>query len=126
MTPAEYQALAEKTEAKNFEAMAARLADPSLIRLLHAGVGLATEAGEFQNALKKAIFYGKPVDKVNLAEEVGDVMWYVALACNELDVDLESVMKTNIDKLQARYPNKFTETDALNRNLEVERAILEK
>ncbi len=126
MTPAEYQAFAEKTEAKDFEAMAKRLSIPQMIRLLHAGIGFATETGEFLNALKKAIFYGKPVDLVNVAEEVGDIMWYVALACNSLGVDLEDVMQRNIAKLQVRYPNKFSEAAALNRDLTAERATLEK
>lgn len=93
--------------------------------LLHASMGLVTEAGEFQDALKKHIFYGKPLDTTNLKEEIGDILWYCAIALEALGTDFESVMQTNIDKLKARYPEKFTENSAINRNVEQERKILE-
>lgn len=93
--------------------------------LLHAGMGGCTEDGEFLDALKKHIFYGAPLDKVNLLEELGDKMWYIALAIHKLDGNLEEVMQRNINKLKARFPNKFTQEDALNRDLEKERKELE-
>jgi NTP pyrophosphatase (non-canonical NTP hydrolase) len=95
------------------------------IDLLHASMGLVTESGEFQDALKKHIFYGKELDTVNLKEEIGDVLWYCAIALEALGTDFETVMQTNIDKLKARYPEKFTEDSANNRDLETERQILE-
>lgn len=94
-------------------------------RLLHAAMGLCTEAGEFTDAMKREIFYGKPVDFTNLVEEIGDVLWYVALACNALGVDMSEVMDKNIAKLRTRYPEKFTEQDAINRDLDAEREALE-
>jgi NTP pyrophosphatase (non-canonical NTP hydrolase) len=94
--------------------------------LIHASMGLVTEAGEFQDMLKKHLFYGRELDTVNLKEEIGDLLWYCAIALNALDADFESVMQTNIDKLKARYPEKFTEKDANSRNLDKEREILEK
>lgn len=125
MTPHEYQALAELTENKDFEDILVRLSNDQTIRLLHAAQGMTTETGEFTDVLKKWIFYGRPLDFVNLAEEVGDLMWYVAQACNALGVKLEDVMEKNIKKLAARYPDKFKEEDALHRNLDAERKILE-
>ncbi len=94
-------------------------------RLLHAGIGLATESGEFLDALKKHIFYGKPLDRTNLKEEAGDLMWYIAIALDELGSSFEEVQATNIAKLRARYPEKFTEELAENRDLKTERKILE-
>jgi NTP pyrophosphatase (non-canonical NTP hydrolase) len=94
--------------------------------LLHAAMGLTTESGEFMDALKKHVFYGKPLDKVNLKEEVGDLLWYCALALHALDSSFEEVMATNIAKLKARYPDKFEESQAINRDLDKERGILEK
>lgn len=94
--------------------------------LMHASIGMVTEAGEFLDALKKVLFYGKPLDKVNLIEELGDMMWYVAVACVELGVSLEDVMQINIDKLKARFPERFTTVAANNRNLDKERDVLEK
>ena len=96
------------------------------IDLLHASMGLVTEAGEFQDALKKHLFYGKNLDKVNLREEIGDILWYCAIALKALDSDFESVMATNIAKLKMRYPDKFTEESAIIRDIDKEREILEK
>ena len=94
-------------------------------RLLHAGIGLATEAGEFLDALKKHVFYGKELDTVNLSEEMGDIFWYCALIADELKIDFSQVMDTNIAKLKARYGDKFSEEKAEHRDLKTERTILE-
>jgi len=102
-----------------------RLQNVHTVRLLHAAMGLCTEAGEFMDMMKKHILYGKPLDEVNLREELGDKLWYTALALDELKSTFEACFDINIAKLRARYPNKFTEKDALNRNLEREREILE-
>jgi NTP pyrophosphatase (non-canonical NTP hydrolase) len=126
MQPDIYQQLAELTENKDFTLIFQRLFnDVKTLRLIHAAQGMATETGEFTDVLKKWIFYGKPVDEINLEEELGDLMWYVAEACNALGVDLNEVMYKNIEKLRTRYPEKFTEFDAQNRDLDAEREILE-
>ena len=114
-----------KTEAVNFQAMDQRLSEDGTKRLLHAGIGLSTEAGEFLDALKKHIFYGKDLDRVNLAEELGDMFWYMAIVADELGIEFESVMEKNIAKLKARYGEKFSETRAENRDLNTERKILD-
>ena len=44
----------------------------------HMGLGIVGEMGEIVDQLKKAYIYGKPLDQVNIVEEVGDVAWYVA------------------------------------------------
>lgn len=126
MNPKEYVQNALKTESVNFEAISQRLSSPENIRLLHAVIGLETEVGELQDALKKSIFYGKPLDKVNMAEEMGDLFWYIAILSDALGVSFEEVMSKNIAKLKARYGDKFSETAALERNLTAEREILEK
>lgn len=94
-------------------------------RLLHAGIGLATESGEFLDALKKSIFYGKELDVVNLKEELGDVLWYMAIAMDALGTDFETEMEKNIKKLKARYGEKFTQESAEKRDLKKEREVLE-
>ena len=114
-----------RTVSDNYEAIGDRMTTQQNIDLLHAGIGLATEGGEFLDALKKHIFYGKPLDTVNLAEELGDILWYVALAMRALDTTFDEQMDINIKKLSVRYPEKFDEFLAENRNLQVERDILE-
>jgi NTP pyrophosphatase (non-canonical NTP hydrolase) len=126
MDTLEYICSAVRTESKDFDSIADRMTTKEAIRLNHAAMGMVTEAAEFLDVLKKHIYYGKTIDKVNLAEEIGDLCWYMAIACDELHVNLEDIMETNIAKLKARYPNKFTSEDAINRNLETERKILEK
>lgn len=94
--------------------------DLKTTRLFHAVLGLATEAGELTDALKK-----NPIDYVNIKEEFGDQSWYNNLGLDVCETTLEEVMKTNIDKLAKRYGDKFSDEKALNRNLDEERKILE-
>ena len=93
---------------------------------MHMAIGISTEAGELLDAYKKKLAYNKSLDKTNVAEEIGDLCWYVANLCRILNLDLQEILQNNIDKLRARYPEKFTEEKANNRNLEEERKILEK
>lgn len=101
-----YQILAMRTA----KAMGSQAAD-----LSHAALGVAGEAGEFCDAVKKHAVYGKPLDAENAAEELGDLLWYVALGCSALGVNMGDVMADNISKLRKRYPDKYTDTDALAR-----------
>lgn len=125
MTPTEFKKLALRTESNVTQAFRP-LNDNRLIRLLHCALGLSTEAGEFNDVIKKHIFYGKELDIVNLKEEAGDLLWYLCLLCDETNVDFEDLMTTTINKLKARYPNKFTQESALNRDLVKERDVLDK
>jgi NTP pyrophosphatase (non-canonical NTP hydrolase) len=92
---------------------------------IHMALGLTTEAGEFADIFKKNLAYQKPIDWVNAKEEIGDAMWYIANFCSINGFDLEEILATNIAKLEARYPEKFTEENAVSRNLNIERKILE-
>lgn len=121
----EYIKNAIRTESTDFASMNERLTNDGTKRLMHAAFGLSTEAGEFLDAMKKHVFYGKDLDRVNLREELGDLFWYIAIACDELNVEFEPIMQRNIEKLKARYGEKFTEEAAENRNLNKEREILE-
>lgn len=100
-------------------------ADETSVRLLHAAMGMVTESGEFLDALKKHIFYGKPLDEVNLCEEIGDQLWYIAIALDALGSSFEMEMERVVKKLQTRYPERFTDEAAINRNLDAERSTLE-
>ncbi len=125
MDSKDYIAKAMKTESQDFAAVAARASSTKMIRTLHAAMGVSTEAGELLDAVKKHLFYGKPLDEVNLKEEVGDLFWYVAILCDTLGLSFEEAMERNIEKLKARYGEKFTEAAAITRNLAQERQILE-
>ena len=99
--------------------------DNEVLDTFHMLSGMSTELGELTDPFKKQLAYNKPIDFVNVQEEIGDLMWYVANLCRINNFDLESILQNNIDKLQSRYPEKFTKEFAINRNLEKERKILE-
>lgn len=85
------------------------------VRLLHAVLGLAGEVGETADAIKKSVFYNKPLDIENIKEEAGDILWYMALLLDEIGSSFEEVMQMNHDKLEKRYPGGFTEQLAQER-----------
>lgn len=94
--------------------------------ILHGVLGICTEAGELADPVKKALFYGRAIDKVNLVEEMGDIMWYLAVLADELGVTLEDVKRINIAKLKERFGDKFTTEAANVRDLKSERDLLER
>jgi len=76
--------------------------------LMTSAIGLSSETGEFNEIVKKIIFQGKPLTQDNvfhMKRELGDILWYWINACRALDLDPNSVLKENIDKLSARYPD---------------------
>lgn len=83
--------------------------------LLHAILGISGEAGELVDGFKKHLIYNKPLDVENLKEEAGDILWYMALLLRTIDTTFEEVMAANIVKLQKRYPEKYTDADAIAR-----------
>lgn len=83
--------------------------------LNHAALGLCGEAGEFADAIKKANVYGKQLDRLNAIEELGDILWYVALACESLGVNMSEVAEQNLIKLSLRYPDQYSDLMAQKR-----------
>jgi NTP pyrophosphatase (non-canonical NTP hydrolase) len=175
------------------------------LNMFHMQSGIVTEIGEAIDPIKKHIAYGKPLDMVNVGEEIADICWYLinrarmvlpselkdqiftskghleALedwretfnkhfvgktehqklilavgliysccsvldfeicnteeavglpyivmlqgVCEQLGLDFWQILTNNIAKLQVRYPEKFTNEDANNRDLDAERKELEK
>ena len=109
---------------------AALIANPNIqiplekVQLLHAALGLMSEAGELMNGLIESCLTGQPVDKINMREELGDIEWYTALGLREIGSSFEDAAQFNIAKLQKRYPTKFNSEDALNRDLDAEKVAL--
>ena len=115
-----------RTESTNFNSLIdTKGSTYSTPRLVHACFGMQTETAEFTDAVKKSLFYGKPLDTTNLKEELGDALWYIAIAMDELDTNFEEEMLRVIKKLRARYPDKFSDILAENRDLVSERKVLE-
>ena len=96
------------------------------LNIIHMLLGIQTELGELMDVYKKELAYGKEPDMVNVLEESGDMLFYVAGLLNVLKLDTKSVLERNVAKLSARYPGKkFSFEKALNRDLDKERKILE-
>ena len=83
--------------------------------LVNSVMGLNGEAGEAIDIVKKHLFHGHELNKEELIKELGDVAWYLAEAAYALDIDLETVLQLNIEKLKKRYPEGFSKENSINR-----------
>lgn len=81
----------------------------------HAALGIAGEAGEIVDAVKKHWTYNKPLDRAYLIEEIGDLMFYVQALCNLQGITLQAVVEANVEKLTRRYPQGYSDAAALAR-----------
>ena len=97
----EYQKLAARTDNHN--------------ALAYYALGLTGEAGEVADLIKKYKWHGHDLDINQLIEELGDVLWYVAMLVDALCYDLDTVAAINIEKLRQRYPNGFEQERSRNR-----------
>lgn len=84
-------------------------------RLANGALGLAGEAGEAADLIKKHLFHDHPLDRDKLRDELGDVLWYVATLARTLELDLSEVAERNVEKLRARYPEGFSAARSRNR-----------
>jgi hypothetical protein len=71
--------------------------------------------------LERWVYYGQSLPIPDVEEEVGDCLWYLALLCNAVGIPMERAMEGNLAKLKARFPHKFTEEAAANRDPTAER-----
>lgn len=80
--------------------------------LMHAGAGVAGEAGELVDAIKKHWAYNKPLDTTNIMEEAGDLLFYLFALLDMCDLSLEEVIDANTVKLRRRYPAGYSDKAA--------------
>lgn len=102
----DYQAEAMRTAA---------FADTTRDTLATAALGLTGEAGEAAEIVKKWFAHGHELDHVALRKELGDVLWYIALACAATGIHMSEIASANIAKLRARYPEGFSTTESQKR-----------
>jgi NTP pyrophosphatase (non-canonical NTP hydrolase) len=69
-------------------------------------MGVAGEAGEVVEKWKKIVAYKAGVitaeDRAELAKELGDVVWYIAVMADSLGLSFDDIMQRNVAKLQSR------------------------
>ena len=105
MTMNDYQRMARRT------ALTKRKSD----KMEEALLGLAGEVGELCDHYKKFKHQGHDLDYNHMAEEAGDVLWYLAEIADALGLTLEDIARRNIDKLRKRYPDGFDPERSINR-----------
>ncbi|CAA2409809.1 Phage Nucleoside Triphosphate Pyrophosphohydrolase MazG-related protein [Xanthomonas phage Suba] len=93
--------------------------------IFHAIIGKITEATELGELLYGVLFKDKEFDATNFVEEIGDGLWYDAAGLSAVGMTFDEAQRINIAKLRKRFPDKFNEFDANNRDLFGERVILE-
>ena len=71
-------------------------------------LGLSGEVGEFNDLIKKMFYHGKDVQPVDIALELGDILYYLVAICNVLGFDFSEIALNNNAKLMARYPYGFS------------------
>ena len=100
-------------ESNNFDHLLRRInelrntTNVNISLLMTAGIGLASEGGEFNEIVKKILFQGKPLtdaEVFHMKRELGDIMWYWINTCRALELDPNDVIAENVKKLEARYP----------------------
>jgi len=76
---------------------------PVRLELWHHATGIATEAGELLDMVKKVVIYNKPIDLQNAIEELGDLEFYMQGLRLVLGISREDTLRANIEKLAIRY-----------------------
>lgn len=89
--------------------------DDHLGKSLHAAVGIAGESGELLDAIKKTWIYNKPLDKENVLEECGDILFYLVAMLSNNGYSLGDAAEHNVRKLAKRYPTGYTDQAAQQR-----------
>lgn len=82
---------------------------------LNAALGLAGEAGETVDLIKKVIYHGHPFDADKLKKEIGDVLYYAMILAWSYDLNPDEIVELNVEKLKTRYGNQFCADKSLNR-----------
>src|SRR3970040_680465 len=87
--------------------------------LLYTTIGLCGESGELANKVKKILrdteSQTTEESRIKISEELGDILWYIAMLCDKLNLRMAQVANNNIQKLQARKLNGKIGGDGDNR-----------
>ena len=88
---------------------------PEQCELLHAAIGIAGEAGELLDAVRKHVFDEQPLDEDNVIEEMGDLCFYLEAAMQVVNAFRYEVEQENQAKLSKRYEGGYTDKAAQER-----------
>lgn len=86
----------------------------------HWVVGLTEEAGEVAGLIKHRYYCNEDIPDEVIAEELGDVLWYISALCNELGLNLTTVAELNLAKLKHRYNGQYSDDKVRDRHVSFE------
>jgi hypothetical protein len=109
----------------DFHNMAVEGQQQTALDILHCIIGKATESGELVELAMNCLCGNRQFDAVNFVEELGDGFWYDAIGLEAVRATFADATGSNNAKLRTRFPHKFTEAAAINRDLAAERQTLE-
>lgn len=78
-------------------------------------MGLAGEVGELIDENKKNIFYNKIANKSHIIEETGDILNYLLMYLNVMNISLSEIIDYNVEKISKRYHTNISKEEALER-----------
>ena len=78
---------------------------PPAFMKLHAALGVCGEAGELSDPIKSEVIYGKPANRANIVEELGDLRFYMQATMQLYGITEQEVLQENAIKLSKRYVN---------------------
>ena len=110
-----YAHFVEILKKKPADLLAEMAVDVAKLDLIHMALGISTESGELLTSIKAHTMYGKPLDRANLVEELGDLQFYMQGLMNACGIWPEEVEEHNRLKLETRYAKGFTNAAALAR-----------
>lgn len=95
--------------------------DPQPLSPKHAAMldwtlGIVDEAGEVAGVIKHHIFHNAPLDKMAVAKEIGDVLWYLSALCTSLEINIADCAELNICKLRHRHGTHYSHESSANRH----------
>jgi len=95
-------------------------------RLLHGVLGIANESGEIVELLKREMYYNASFRDLKWKEELGDLLHFIEMVCQNIGSSLEELMFINMAKLNTRYKNGYNNVDAIQRDKLAELKAMEK
>lgn len=98
--------------------LTAKVLEPKM-DMIHAALGLTSDAGEYATLVKAHVIYGKELNIVGadgVLKELGDVLWFLARAASAHGLTLEEIALANNEKLlRQHYPNGYSDEAAIAR-----------
>ncbi len=100
----------------DYQAMAQRTFQGENACLENAILGIAGEAGEIVDYVKKVKYQGHTYDSQVMLDEMGDLLFYLANLARICGFTLQQVAERNETKLRERYPNGFEQVRSIRRD----------